>query len=531
METSKSAGLKNSTVWGWLTGLMTALLWVLSIPPFDFAEAAYVAFIPLLLWFCLGPSRRLVVVVSFFSAFAAWLAILIWLRHITLGGTVCLAAILSVIHLPWFIFAASLQRRLRGCGFAIRAVGVMALAGAWVVMEWVRSWLLWGFPWAPLALSQWERPVVLQVAAWTGAYGISFLLVVFNVCVAQTLWIRATNRSRKLLTGWFSPDLYLALSLLLACIALFFKSLPRPDSGTGYFTAGIVQPYTPAELKWEDERSRENMETLRQMTRFVGQTECEILLWPEAATPWPVIGSEAMRADIETLSQELAKPILMGNLAYLDHTEEDSWQNGIFLVDPNKGLFEEYYAKRKLVPFGEYVPEPFGFIRKVVPLGGDCIPGEDPALIQLPVGGREWQVGPLVCYEDIFPALARDSVRDGAELIFVATNNAWYGEEGCAEQHAAHSVLRAVENRRPVLRCGNGGWSGWIDAYGTIREVLRDESGSTYFRGGGNFTVFQYEEWLRKKSYYTRHGDWFVAVCGGLVVAGVVIFWIRRKSA
>lgn len=533
MASARASVLKHSALWGWIAGLLTALLWVLSIPPFDFAEAAYVAFIPVLLWFSSGPARRLVVAVSLVTAFAAWLAILIWLRHITLGGTFLLAAILSAVHLPWFILAARLQPGIAGQAFPLRVAGCLALAGAWVVLEWVRSWLLWGFPWAPLALSQWERPVVLQVAAWTGAYGISFLLIAFNACVAQTLWIRATSRTRRLLTGWFSPDLYLALGLLAGCIVLFFKCLPRPDSATGQFIAGVVQPYIPAELKWDDARELENQQILWRMTRFVGQTECEVLLWPEAATPWPVVGNEAMCEQIESLSRELGKPVLMGNLAYLESVVSrggaDVWQNGIFLVDPERGLSTDYYAKRELVPFGEYVPEPFGFINKVVPLGGQCVPGSDPGLIPLAAGGREWKVGPLVCYEDVFPVLARDSVRAGAELVFVATNNAWYGEEGCAEQHAAHSVLRAVENRRPVLRCGNGGWSGWIDAYGTIREVLRDEQGSTYFRGGGNFTVFQYEEWLRKKSYYTRHGDWFVVVCGGLAVAGVVFFWIRRR--
>ncbi|MEM8868395.1 MAG: apolipoprotein N-acyltransferase, partial [Verrucomicrobiota bacterium] len=91
-------------------------------------------------------------------------------------------------------------------------------------------------------------------------------------------------------------------------------------------------------------------------------------------------------------------------------------------------------------------------------------------------------------------------------------NNGWFGEEGGAEQHAAHSVLRAVENRRPVMRCGNGGWSGWIDAYGNVREVIYDENGSIYFRGGGSYTVSQYTEWLRAKSFYTQHGDWFIVL-------------------
>ena len=95
-------------------------------------------------------------------------------------------------------------------------------------------------------------------------------------------------------------------------------------------------------------------------------------------------------------------------------------------------------------------------------------------------------VGVLICYEDIFPALARENTLAGADVLAVLTNNAWYGEGGAAYQHAAHSVLRAVENRRPVVRCGNGGWSGWIDEYGNIRDTLRDENGTIYFRGHGH---------------------------------------------
>ena len=89
-------------------------------------------------------------------------------------------------------------------------------------------------------------------------------------------------------------------------------------------------------------------------------------------------------------------------------------------------------------------------------------------------------------------------------------------------------MLRAVENRRPVMRAGNGGWSGWIDSYGTIRDVLVDSEGSIYFRGGGTFTIFQYEEWSRKQSYYTRHGDWFIAVSFGF--ASLALFLILNLS-
>jgi apolipoprotein N-acyltransferase len=129
-------------------------------------------------------------------------------------------------------------------------------------------------------------------------------------------------------------------------------------------------------------------------------------------------------------------------------------------------------------------------------------------------------VGPLVCYEDIFPRLARESTLAGAELLAVQTNNGWFGTGGAAYQHATHSVLRAVENRRPVIRCGNAGWSGWIDEYGHIRAVLTGEDGTVYFRGSETHVVTRDLRWQGQQTFYTLHGDWFLSVCAGLAALG-----------
>lgn len=517
-----------SKYWGLLAGALSALFWVLSIPPFEFAEAAYIAFVPLLLWLFTRPSNRVFCLVAVGTGWVSWFTILIWLRHVTWLGTLALSGILALIFALWLLSVRIFMPRLLERSFVVRAFGFAGLAGAWVVLEWSRTWLLWGFPWAPLSLSQWERPVVLQIAAWTGAYGVSFLLVFFNLCVAQTLRHRFVRRERKVWTGWFSPDLYLGLGLLGFCIYVFFSVLPQPNSAEPMFSAAVVQPYIAPELKWDTERELENLEILERQTRFVSSLDSDLILWPEAATPWPIMGTPQMQIRVERLVNEIGKPILMGNLK--EDLETEEWSNGTFLVEPESGLSAQYYAKRELVPFGEYVPPPFGFIRKVVPIGGSFLPGEDVGLVDLSLGEKNYQVGSLVCYEDVFPSLARESAAAGADLFFVATNNAWYGEEGGAEQHAAHSVLRAVENRRPVMRAGNGGWSGWIDSYGTVREVLVDAEGSIYFRGGGAYRVFQFAEWSRRQSYYTRHGDWFVALSAGLVVLAALIA-LRKRSA
>jgi apolipoprotein N-acyltransferase len=136
----------------------------------------------------------------------------------------------------------------------------------------------------------------------------------------------------------------------------------------------------------------------------------------------------------------------------------------------------------------------------------------------------------LICYEDCFPKLARKSVSAGADILFVATNDAWYGEEGAAYFHAAHSVLRAVENRRPVIRSGNAGWSGWIDPYGKIRDLLVNDANSIYFRGGGVMELKSYPKFRSKMSFYTKHGDWFVLLSGACVTLGFGAHWLSKEE-
>ncbi len=506
--------------------MATMLLWVLSIPPFKFAEAAYIAFVPLLLWLYIKPSKRQCIGVALLTGWSAWFAILIWLRHVTYIGTIALSWILAVFFIVWVFFVRTLLPLVEMRPFLLRAVVFAGLAGIWVVLEWMRSWVFWGFPWAPLSLSQWERPVVLQVAAWTGAYGVSFLLIFFNLCVAQTLRNRAVIRERTFWTGWFSPDLYLGLMALGGVIYVFFHSLPQRHSTTELFTAAVVQPYIKPQFKWDEQKALENLKILEKQTRFVAHLESDLILWPEASTPWPIKGNPYMQSWVEDLVNTINQPILMGNMA-ADY-ESDHWYNGACLVEPGNGLADTFYAKRELVPFGEYVPELFRFIDKVVPLGGNFLPGVEPNLIEFTLGNQALKIGSLVCYEDVFPHLARESARAGAQIFFVATNNAWYGEEGGATQHAAHSVLRAVENRRPVMRCGNGGWSGWVDCFGTIRSVLHNENDSIYFRGGGSYSICHFKEWMWQQSFYTRYGDCFVLLCGIVALTSIGMLKILR---
>ena len=200
----------------------------------------------------------------------------------------------------------------------------------------------------------------------------------------QCLWRRLYGYAQpaeieKLLTGWFSPDLYLALSACWPVHSPVFQVSAPSGFGNGTVHCGVVQPYIPAKLKWDDTRERENLKTLWQMTRFVGQTECEVLLWPEAATPWPVIGNEAMREQIELLSRELDKPILMETCCLDDQEEDRAGRTGF--SESIRRTLEEYYAKRELVPF-EVCAGAVRIHQKGSTAGRECLPG-DAGLIPL----------------------------------------------------------------------------------------------------------------------------------------------------
>lgn len=505
---------------------LTAILWVLSLPPYDYAEAAYLAFVPILLWLYREPSWRTTICFSFLCACISWCGILIWLRHVTYGGTLALSSIMALYFVLWMCSARWLLPAVKRGPFWQRFSYLLALTAAWILIEWLRSWLFWGFAWAPLALSQWQRPVVLQIAAWTGSYGVSALLILFNLCIAQTLYQRIAQRREKL--AWFSPELYIAIACLAGCIYLFFKSLPQSPEKTELGTIGIVQPNTDPWAKWDPQLAERHLAQLEKQSWLLSQLDNSLILWPEAATSNPILGDPLTQLRVEQLTNRMGRPILTGSVLF--EAEENRWYNGACLISPGEGLQDEMYIKRELVPFGEYVPRGFGFIRKVVPIGDNFIAGNDAGLLSLQLGKHRWQVGSLICYEDSFPQLARSSARAGAQLFFVATNNAWYGEEGGAYQHAAHSVLRAVETRRPVIRAGNAGWSGWIDSYGRVQEVLKDNRDTVYFKGVGQIKVFQFTEWIEQKSPYTQAGDWIITLSGLYLLLSLAHRWRYSKQ-
>ncbi|MDB6167790.1 MAG: apolipoprotein N-acyltransferase [Verrucomicrobia bacterium] len=505
--------------------ILTALLTVVSFPPFKMPEFAYAALVPGIFWAYLRPRFKVYAWTLLASQAVAWTIVLSWLHYVTWLGWLLLGPIVGCWIGLWYLAVWWTIPRMLGRPTPVRLLAMLGLAGAWIVVEWSRTWLLGGFPWLPLSASQWERASILQISAYTGAYGVSFVLVAMNVGFAAY----AHRLFREGATGFGrrSQEFFLAMFLLLACLSVHVQeTFNRLRFTVPLGRVAFVQPYIPQEIKWDPAKGQGILQVLEQTTLAAARTRPDLILWPEATTPWAVRGDATVKDFIESLARRSKATLLIGSIAIeRDRQPGEAWYNGVFAIDPVTGLQTSYYAKRHLVPFGEYVPlrPVLGWLSKIVPVGDDFAHGLDAAPLVLSLPGGVFTFGPLVCYEDIYPQLARSSVLSGADVLVVQTNNAWFGEGGAAYQHAANSVLRAVETRRPVLRCGNGGWSGWIDEFGSIRAVLTNDEGSIYFRGTKTIAVARDSRWVNRLSFYVEHGDWFVGVSAGLALFGFLL--------
>jgi apolipoprotein N-acyltransferase len=478
--------------WGLFSSGFSFFLLYLSQPPGDFPEAAYFFLLPFLIWLNFKPEQKSVLISLFVTGVIYQISLLFWIRHVSFPGLAAMAIILSSYNLPWYIAARKLVPIFVVGSFRVRLTLLLGLSSLWVAIEWARGLFSLGFPWCPLSVTQWERPALLQLVPYFGGFIVSFFLIFFNLCLASYLHHLLVRRTKDNPSGYFSnlcPDFYFCMLFFLLMLSPLFIKVDKSHLSVHgneepNLRVGICQPYLKD--KWISSNAQKNKNLLIEQTKLVALQRPDVIFWPEASTPFAV---NEDRAWVEELSAEINIPLLIGSVIKKDEVS----YNSVVAISPSSGLGQEFYAKQKLVPFGEFVPFPFDLIpgirRMVGPVGDFGTGLSSQNFSFLCEGNQTFNVHPLICYEDIFPSLVAPLERTHNSCIFVTTNDAWFGEEGCAEQHAAHSVFRALESGMPVIRCGNAGWSGWISPKGVIVEVLQDELQGVYFAGASVFHV------------------------------------------
>jgi apolipoprotein N-acyltransferase len=380
----------------------------------------------------------------------------------------------------------------------------------WVAAELGRTHILAGFPWGLLGYVPSRRLEVIQIAAWTGVYGVSFLLALVNAAIA---WVLVT-RTRAAL-GAASAVVAVALTGTLALGVAHTSAAPPPET----LPVALVQGNIDQAVKWNPAYQRATLETYDRLTREAAPGR-RLVVWPEAAVPAYVLYEPWVLRWLADLAAETGTPLLVGAPDARREGSVTRFLNSAFLV-AGQGVTARY-DKMHLVPFGEYVPlkRLLFFVEAIAADIGDFTPGQHAEVLPLP--GAPF--GTVICYEVIFPDLFRRFVAGGARFMVNITNDAWFGDSGGPLQHLAMVPLRAAENGVAIARAANTGVSALVSPTGRIAPELG------LFRRG----VLAVDVPLATgHTFYTRFGDAFayaMTAVSAAALAARLVATRRRRS-
>ncbi len=376
----------------------------------------------------------------------------------------------------------------------------VTVAALWCVREWIWTLTWSGVPWGRLALGQTALPIMIASARWFGSYFITFVIVLVNAAIAYALLHKSMRRLCALIgTGAF------ALQLICGSIILTVQSRNEPEATV---TVAAIQGNIGSADKW-NVGWRECYDIYYDLSEQAAAAGADLIVWPETAVPVELERYPDKMHDLCKLAREYETVLLLG--VFADGEAGESY-NAIRAIDADGNMMETIYVKRHLVPFGEYVPLR-ALIEILCPplleisqLASEVTPGTDAAIFDTVAG----KIGSMICFDSIYEALAIDSVRSGAQLLAISTNDSWFFDSTAVYMHNAQAKLRAVETGRSVVRAANTGVSSLIDSQG--RENARLDALETGIVQG---EIALYND----MTLYTRTGNVFVWLCIGVLLA------------
>jgi len=382
----------------------------------------------------------------------------------------------------------------------------------WVGLDWLRLVMFSGFPWMDLGYGMWQTPLLLQSADVFGHHFLTFLIVFVNSAIF--LLVSKSGRDnggdRRLLVAGVTVAL---LAVVIVYGGFRSSSLKKVISQGEKIGVGLVQGNIDQSEKWAPALQQRTMDIYLGRSRQLLQKPLspDLIIWPETALPFFPSQSELFSA-VPRLAREHGVAVVTGS-PWFEVVDADkrlfNLYNSAFVLSPS-GQYSGRYSKSHLVPFGEYVPLKrfLFFLAPLVEAVGDFTPGK----IEKPLVAQKARCGILICYESIFPDIARKWVDNGANLLVNLTNDAWYGRSSAPYQSMAMSVLRAVESRRSLVRAANTGISGFVDPLGRVKA-----SSAIFVDWAESRDVVL----LDHKSFYSRYGYFFGPAC---FVLAVVMF-------
>lgn len=452
-----------------LPGALFALFYSIGSPGYGVPGVPFLALIPFIHLATGASSARFAFIRGFLAGTAASIPLYYWIAWTVavpgnlgwiLGGTAAfLVSSLVALYLGISAWAA---HRL---SVRFGSNGLYAFPAVWTAVELLRSILFTGFPWLLLGTFVVDSRVLRQAADLAGLFGIAFILILVNV----GFWRFVTEWSAGRRRG---AVVHLSAALLVVgawCGYGFFRVSQGTVPAGPAVKVGIAQGGIDQNMKWDPKYQQETMRIYADLTDSIKRDyEVSAIVWPETAAPFFYGWEEGLTGVVDNIAKAAGVPLVFGAPWY-DPADGGRFYNSVFLLNV-RGTIAGRYDKRRLVPFGEYIPmKPIlSFIKKLTPGGEDFSAGTSvkPFLIN----GSKAAVS--VCYEAVFPTVIRESVDAGGEWFVNVTNDSWFGDTVAPEQHLAMARMRCVEFGRPMVRAANAGISAIIDEKGDVVASL-----------------------------------------------------------
>lgn len=474
---------------GWALALLSSALLILAFPKANLWWLAPVALAPLLVAVARERRHFRRFLLGYGAGAVYWFGLCYWIQHnLAANGGVSelvawvltlLFALAKAVHLGVFALLAGWLMH--------RWWAIPSVAALWVAVEVTHGPL--GFAWLALGNAGIDMGIPMRVAPYTGVYGLSFLFVMMSAALA----LAALRRPRREL-------------LWLAAVPLAALLPALPEARPGDESALLVQPNVSESEEWTAEsvdRFEQRLVELSLGGVLAGIAHPpSLVVWPELPAPLYWNEDPNFRKHAVELTGATHAYLLTGIVA---HTARGAPLNSAMLISPG-GHALSRYDKVNLVPFGEYVPWPFGFVNKISTEAGDFAAGT--RVVVAPVAGR--RIGTFICYESAFPNFVRQFARGGAEALVNISNDGWFERSAARRQHLQLVRMRAAENRRWLLRATNDGLTAAIDPAGRVRTTLPPHVEAASTAG------FSY---IAGQTVYTRFGDWFALLCAMIAVA------------
>ncbi|HUS19469.1 MAG TPA: apolipoprotein N-acyltransferase [Terriglobales bacterium] len=538
----------------WALSALSGGLQVLIFPTPAWSFLAWIAVTPLLLALLQRPSQEVLrpgaepgltvgqgFWLGYFCGFSWYLGSCYWVFHVmnSYGGLpVPVAAgilLLFCLYLGLYhaLFAALVVRVAR----KNLSLALFATPFLWVAVELARSRVT-GFPWDLLGTAQVDNLLLTRIVPFTGVYGLSLVIAVVNVLFVAA----ALARRKKVVIG---------IIAFTSAATLQNGSLWKPPASPATHLARLVQQNVPiTNSPWTADQFDRTIAELADLSRQPKNSAAppdwssspRLIIWPESPSPF-YVNDPKLTTWLGTLASDQNAFIIAGSLGLRSPTGGGDYDifNSATLVAPS-GAFLARYDKVHLVPFGEYVPfqELLFFAKNLTKQVGTFSRGVDRTVFKLPSNpvaapveehhhhegmvmpeaakpavhvGEGYRIGTFICYESVFPDEIRLFALNGAQVFVNISNDGWFGRSGAPGQHLNMARMRAIENKRWLLRSTNTGITASIDPFGrVVTQAERD------VRTALNAPY----AFVAETTFYTRHGDWLAYACA--IISFIALF-------